>query len=185
MPNIAEKTFFSCSMPTFASLQVYRGVKRMVENYDPEDLEVVKRRWLGLLYFGKSYPKLLLKNVCSHVGFGLFAGEYIETGRLVGEYTGLVKKRSFLISVRKDYIGEYTIPGYPVKYIIDAEKYGSLMRYINHSEEANVYATTVILGGILRVFVVAKKPIAPGEQLLIDYGPHYWRWRASPLDLTR
>ncbi len=178
--TIAQKNFFYCSLPTFESRTVYEGVKKMVEAYPPSDEEVIRRRWLGTYYAMCKEPQIELRYISPSIGSGIFAKEYIAAEKLVGEYTGLIKKRTWLTSRRRDYVGEYTIPGNPVRYIIDAEKYGSLMRFINHSEEANVYAITVISKGILRIYIITKIGICPGDQLLMDYGPDYWRWRFKP-----
>lgn len=177
---LPQRDFFYCSLPAFESLAVYEGVKKMVQAYPSSDEEIIRRRWLGIYYQERAYPDLEQRFIDQTLGFGVFTKEALPAERLVGEYTGLVRKRKFFVSSRKDYVGEYTIPGYPVKYIIDAEKYGSLMRFVNHSEEANVYSITVIFEGILRVFFISKCPLKKGEQLLLDYGPDYWRWRLKP-----
>lgn len=178
--SIPKSDFFSCSHPTFASLKVYNGVKKVVSRYDRDSDEVKKRLWLGLIYPQKKFPDLTVHLVDHDVGLGLYAKSAIRAEAVVGEYTGLVKRYRWLATRRKNYIGEYTLPGYPVKYIIDAEKYGSQMRYVNHSSDPNLYAITVIVEGILRIFFIAKRPIVAGEQLLIDYGPSYWRYRRTP-----
>ena len=166
--------------PIFSSPKVYEKVRAMVENYPKNDEEVMRRHFLGHLYQSYLPPALLLKKVSPEIGMGLFADQVIKKEAVVGEYTGLVKKKPFITPRRKDYVGEYTIPGYPVKYVIDAETHGSLMRFINHSEEGNVSSITVIIDGLLRIFVIAEKTIEPGKQLLMDYGPAYWKGRKAP-----
>lgn len=152
----------------------------MVRAYPISDEEIIRRKWLGAYYQQRYYPSLKVSYISETVGWGLITEEDIGSENVIGEYTGLVKKRHFLAARRKDYVGEYTIPGYPVKFIIDAEEYGSLLRFVNHSDMPNVYAITTIYEDILRVYFVAKRPIAKGKQLLIDYGPTYWKWRSNP-----
>lgn len=154
----------------------------MVRSYPQDDEEVIRRRFLGYFYQNQPYPELLVKEAGA-LGLGLFAGEDIPEETLVGEYTGLVKKRTLFVSARRDYVGEYTIPGYPVRYIIDAEYYGSLLRYVNHADNPNVYSISVIIDDILRIFFVAKRPLQAGEQLFLDYGPHYWKWRKDKVKI--
>ncbi len=182
--TITQKKFFHCSLPIFSSIGVYEGVRKMVEAYPQTDEEVIRRRWLGTYYRGFKGSQAELRYISTAIGSGVFAKEFIAAEKLIGQYTGLVKKRRWLTSHRRDYVGEYNIPGNPVKYIIDAEKYGSLMRFINHSDEANVYALTVIFKTILQIYIIAKIDISPGEQLLMDYGPDYWQWRFRPAVLN-
>ena len=69
---------------------------------------------------------------------------------------------------------------------IDALKQGNFTRYINHSENPNVYAGCFSIGknnpfdltpSPMEIFYIAKRKIYPGEQLLISYEEEegsYW-----------
>ena len=46
---------------------------------------------------------------------------------------------------------------------------GGLARFINHSCEPNCFTRIVSVDGIKRIFILAKRDIAPGEELFYDY----------------
>ena len=64
------------------------------------------------------------------------------------------------------------------KLFISAAEFGNVLRCINHSAAAHNVCTVPVfcpLSGITQVAVVASADIAKGGQLLLDYGPAYWR----------
>ena len=54
--------------------------------------------------------------------------------------------------------------------VIDGNVGGNTSRWINHSCAPNCEADLVDVRGTLRVFILALRDIAPGEELLYDYG---------------
>ena len=54
--------------------------------------------------------------------------------------------------------------------VIDGNVGGNTSRWINHSCAPNCEAELVEVRGTLRVFILALRDIAPGEELLYDYG---------------
>ena len=49
-------------------------------------------------------------------------------------------------------------------------------RFVNHaSVKPNAEIVRVVHRGLLRVVIVAREAIAPGGQVLVDYGDAYWR----------
>ena len=61
--------------------------------------------------------------------------------------------------------------------LVSARAWGNAMRLVNHAPRARANAAFEYVhhGGLLRVVIVATRDVAPGEQILADYGPDYWR----------
>jgi SET domain-containing protein len=62
-------------------------------------------------------------------------------------------------------------------FLIDALIAGNHTRFINHSHDPNVEACSVFCDGLIQMILRTIRPVAPGEELLMDYGPLYWRRR--------
>ncbi len=101
----------------------------------------------------------------STAGIGLFAGEEIQKGVCVIEYTG----RILAGKEADEGGGKYLFEVSPRK-TIDGNVRTNPARYINHSCRPNCEA--VIHGG--RVFIFSRKRIAPGTELTYDYGKEYF-----------
>jgi len=121
-------------------------------------------------------------------GLGLHAAEELPPLHYVGEYTGLLKVDG--PSEDGDSSDGYRLcypatPGEHGGVCLTAMHRGSLMRFINHSSKKANGRWVHIDGadGIYHVVFVTCRLIEKGEQLLVDYGPQYWRNRAVPLDL--
>ena len=100
-------------------------------------------------------------------GLGTFATRPYRAGRRVIEYTG---ERIDEVEVERRYADEVDDPHTFLFQIgrrmsIDASVGGNAARYINHSCEPNCEARQVGQ----RVFIVALRPIARGEELTYDY----------------
>ena len=117
-------------------------------------------------------------------GTGLFATREIRKGQYFIEYTGErienqeFKKRVIEYSKGKDlnYIIEIKRDDHDKrpKIFIDAQRYGNDARFANHSCSPNsIYATIVDHEGLLRIFLMAKLDIHPGEEITINYGDEY------------
>jgi SET domain-containing protein len=103
--------------------------------------------------------------------------------QFIAEYTGLLRKRS-KADTKNAYCFEYVVAqGFDSGYTIDAQEQGSIARYINHSEKANLNSALATLEGLSHVILYAKEPIAKGTQLCYDYGPDYWSKRTAPVAL--
>ena len=107
-------------------------------------------------------------------GYGVFAVEPIATGALIVEYAGLVAPAT------DDGFDPYglsyaeTLAGEPLR--LSARKFGNAARFVNHaSVKPNAEIVRVVHRGLLRVVIVAREGIAPGGQVLVDYGDAYWR----------
>jgi SET domain-containing protein len=111
-------------------------------------------------------------------GMGLFAKGSIPKGTTIGEYTGKRRKTapndtdggySFGVNVYDE--GRFIRREY-----IDATNSKGPMRFVNgaktkaQQKKVNVYA----LQRGQRIYFRTHRPVAPSEELLIDYGESYW-----------
>ena len=107
-------------------------------------------------------------------GYGVFAVEPISIGALIVEYAGLVAPAT------NDGFDPYglsyaeTLAGEQLR--LSARRFGNAARFVNHaSVKPNAEIVRVVHRGLLRVVIVAREAIAPGGQVLVDYGDAYWR----------
>ena len=113
------------------------------------------------------------------VGFGAFAARAIKAGQLIGEYTGAWRDGVPYAEAKENgYLFEYPAAG---RYLVDASREGSAMRFVNHSDKnANARAVFAFRDGYYHILYVATRDIAVDEQVLIDYGGKYWEGRTKP-----
>ena len=124
--------------------------------------------------------KLMLKYINKTKGFGLFADEDIKKGEFVCEYVGCIirkeeaerkidlnhkkQKANYVLQVKECY-EKININTY-----IDAEEYGNVGRFINHSCNPNlVYEFIRVEHLIPRVGFFASRNIQKGEELCFLY----------------
>lgn len=119
-------------------------------------------------------------------GWGCFALESVKKGRCIGEYVGEIvlqdeaERRgrvydelnsSFLFNITQDKA-------------VDATRCGNLLKYCNHSKNANVIPYLMRVAGDIRIGMYAKRNIEVGEELVFDYGyadvaSHIAKWAGS------
>ena len=124
-----------------------------------------------------------IKKVNTLVGFGVYATRNIPELRLIGEYTGVVRKRKRRKDSSNDYVFGYVIGPHDTPWVIDARERGNFTRFINHSYQPNLTSRWIISKGVGHVIFFANRTIKKGEQLTYDYGPYYWRRRSLPQNL--
>lgn len=112
---------------------------------------------------GGTNGKFALKR--TPIGLGLFTSRRISKGDLVIEYTG-----KLLSNAEADYLNSRYLFQVNRRWTIDGSGRENLSRYINHSCRPNCIAYT----SRLKVFIYAKRNIAPGEELSYDYGKEYF-----------
>ena len=135
---------------------------------------------------------LLSQLVVKHAGvagLGVFASGSIESGLAVCEYTGMLR-----VDPPSDDFDAYafSLPIVDPLVVISARSIGGLARLINHSDEPNARLQTVYHGDAsqrdpsqLHVVCFTLKPIAAGEQILINYGKQYWKaYGRRPIDFS-
>jgi SET domain-containing protein len=101
-------------------------------------------------------------------GYGCFAVAAFKKGRKIAEYVGeKISRREIARRVKnKRRIYVSNINSY---WAIDGSRQGNGTQFINHSCEPNCYSK-VVRGHIL---FFALRDIAPGEEILLDYGASY------------
>jgi SET domain-containing protein len=134
------------------------------------------KRWLySSLIHAEYIANIYISKVNDEVGFGVFAGEELQPGQFLGEYTGLARKWC-----SADFVNRYVFC-YIENSVIDASKRGNICRFINHSEsKANARHMEIQSGGVKHIILLANTHIARDEQILFDYGPDYWETRGNP-----
>jgi uncharacterized protein len=110
----------------------------------------------------------------SRAGLGLFAAAPFAKGELVIEYTGEVISEAEANRRGGKYLFELND-----HWTIDGTKRDNLARYINHSCHPNCYPE--LNEDESKVFIFAKRKIAPGEELTYHYGTDYFTRVIKPL----
>ena len=109
----------------------------------------------------------------SSAGLGLFAGEPIKKGARIIEYIG--EKITADEANRRG--GKYLFE-INDRWTIDGTTRKNTARYINHACKGADNCEAEEDRG--RIFILAKKNIAPGEELVYDYGEEYFDEHIKP-----
>ncbi|KAM0688698.1 histone methyltransferase set1 [Conglomerata obtusa] len=105
---------------------------------------------------------------------GLFTLSKICRDEIIGEYVGEIiskgesdrREKNYTRSGKKDVY----MFGISENCIVDATRFGSKLRFVNHSCDPNCYAEIkVFRNGVKRVFIGAERNIEVEEELTIDY----------------
>lgn len=111
-------------------------------------------------------------------GYGLFAETPLDEGELIGHYTGVIRPVSRFHPELNGYCIHYPSRFWNAKYLVlDAEKEGNELRFVNHSDYPNLEVKCLLHKGMLVFCFFTKFPVVKGEQLTCYYGPDYWRSR--------
>ncbi|MDX8431726.1 MAG: SET domain-containing protein-lysine N-methyltransferase [Candidatus Algichlamydia australiensis] len=171
----------------FSSPRILRWVNSKCEKRLRSENYRAQNSWMHSLYLDdfkkKHLPKLFIKHVNQLVGYGLFAADDLAELSLIGEYTGIVRRRRRWSDRQNAYIFGYVVGPHDTPYVIDAKEKGNLTRFINHSETPNCISRWMIVDGVCHVIFFTNKLIKAGEQLTYNYGPHFWKNRMYPLEL--
>ncbi|KZP00603.1 SET domain-containing protein [Calocera viscosa TUFC12733] len=121
-----------------------------------------------------THPRVTVKP--GTYGWGLFADEPIRLGQYVGEYFGeymSVEREDLEDPVAKFIERSY---GYAATkgWSINSANIGNETRFMNHVTKPNVKARPVIVNGDVRIGFTALAPIRKGEEMFLDYGPHFF-----------
>ncbi len=117
----------------------------------------------------KEHPGLLVRRGLS--GLGIFADAPIKRGAFIIEYWGEVVSEEE--SNRRG--GKYLFTVENGK-VIDGKMRENKARYLNHSCRPNCEAEM----DDTRIYITAKRAIAPGEELTYHYGKEYWLDHCQP-----
>lgn len=187
---LEQQTYFNMHFLTHLKFQQHKDLMWVLHRSAKKlENESIKRKnlWIDSLYgnafLSKKYAPSYVKWIDPLIGYGLFAKEDIPQYSLIGEYTGIIRKRCRQLDKANDYIFGYVVAQSETPYIVDASKEGNYTRFINHSDEPNLHSTWLISKGICHIILVSKSYIPKDTQITYDYGPYYWRKRPSPLEL--
>ncbi|CAE7271879.1 ppiC [Symbiodinium sp. KB8] len=105
------------------------------------------------------------------IGLGLFTRRAVAKGTFLGEYVGVMTRRT----CEEDGVYGFSLPVVDPDLVVDAKKFGNLCRLINHSDDDwNAELMSVHHEGLLHVMCRATRDLMPEEQVFIHYGKRYW-----------
>lgn len=107
----------------------------------------------------------------SSAGIGLFTEDPIPKGACIIEYKGRVISKEEEYTSNSKYLFEVNS-----RMTIDGKPKWNTAGYINHSCRPN--AEPEIRNK--RIFIMAKRALKPGEEILYDYGKEYWNDHIKP-----
>jgi hypothetical protein len=133
-----------------------------------------------------NHQRYELRYINQTIGFGVYTKVFIREGEIVCGYYGIKELLSrgdkrYFFNTQKD----------SLNLGINSRQFGNIARFINHAPmtltkksskycflTANLIAKSHWLNGLEVIFFHAKRPIAVGEQLLIDYGEAFFTQKA-------
>ena len=138
--------------------------------------------WLGKLHGHQieegDIKDITIRWINENIGYGAFTERPFKKWEFIGEYTGLLRRRSLLFSDLNDYCFMYPREWVSYKlYAIDSADQGNFTRFINHSDFPNLESVAVFKDGLFHIIFRAIQDILPGSQLSYDYGDVYWNTR--------
>ena len=170
-----------CRRLCFSSSKIEQWVQLHSENVMTQGLLYPEQVCLGDNFSQEiadaSMADVYIAHIDDQIGYGLFAASQICQSSLIGEYTGLVRKKRLLFSV-SDHAFFYPFTShFWFKYLVDARDCGNELRFVNHSDQPNTEVITLFVAPYLRLVFFALRNIEAHEELTFDYGPCYWRQR--------
>jgi uncharacterized protein len=135
-------------------------------------------RYAHELLLGYEPPSEILW-INDEVGYGLYSSSELLPGAFIGEYTGLVCTNNPYYKM-SNYCFHYPIIESNQALSINAESYGNLTRFINHSFTPNLDILHAFHEGLYHVILVTNRSIKQGEHFTYNYGHSYWYLRGAP-----
>jgi len=117
--------------------------------------------------------------ISDSVGWGIFAAADIARGDFIQEYVGVLIDD---VDSKRDMSYAWNILKVPERNLlfIDPKHEGNEMRFGNHSDKPNIESVLAPgCDGRYHLCYVAKENIKEGQQLLVNYGPVYWKQGAK------
>ena len=176
--------FQHLSVPVFENTRHLDTVLKIVSEAKKRGKIPLEKIWMGI-YFDKEiqnqiYPSVQVQKINEEIGSGVFAKERIASCAFVGEYTGVIQKKTPQQLREKKYCLRYTVWGANINFAIDAEEKGNFTRFLNHSGTPNLGIQSVYWRGLPRMIFISLREIVKGEQLTFDYGPIFWKYTPEP-----
>lgn len=174
------------NQPIFESNDVLEEIFTFTDQAKAREEIPPDRIWMGVYYDQEIqhgiYPRMAVCWIDSEIGLGVFARERILPCTFVGEYTGVIQKRTKRIVAESDYCFRYTSWKMGRQsFVIDAKNMGNFTRFINHSDQPNTSLICTYWRGAPRLILVSLKEISEGSQLTLDYGKTFWKQQSSHL----
>lgn len=115
-----------------------------------------------------------------HSGLGLFTDTEIKKGEEIVEYKGVIRTWKECEVLNEEGKGGYFF-FINNRYCLDAYPTTTEMgRYANdargHSRKLGVRNNSEYVIKKKKVFIVATRNIKPGSEILVSYGPGYWKY---------
>jgi hypothetical protein len=112
---------------------------------------------------------------------GVMAAEEISAGEVLGQYLGEIEYLA-VSRARCPRNGGYRLllkqrpekHSYPIRVAINAERMGSMMRFVNHSCKPVAQFIEVANGRRTTVVVATPQDIRRGQEVTVDYGDDLW-----------
>lgn len=138
--------------------------------------------WLGTLHGTQiekaEIPDITIRWIGDHMGYGVFTNRPLKKWEYIGEYTGILRRRTLLFPNINDYCFMYPQEWISLKaFTIDGQKQGNYTRFINHGDHPNCESVAVYHDGIFHIIFRATQEIPAGSELTYDYGSVYWSRR--------
>ncbi len=172
---------------TFENWEVESWVRKKCLRADKRGKIGELARWLGT-YHAKELaqgdiPDVAIRWMHEKIGYGLFTTKPFKKWQYIGEYTGILRRRSFLFPDINDYCFMYPSQWIPTRsFTIDSKKHGNYTRFINHKDEPNCESVSVYHDGVFHILFRTIKDIPAGVELTYDYGGSYWERRKKLKD---
>ncbi|PLW17535.1 hypothetical protein PCANC_08002 [Puccinia coronata f. sp. avenae] len=110
-------------------------------------------------------------------GFGLFAGETVSSGDLLGEYTGVfLRSDEIEMQIATSVATSSYLFDLNKVDTIDSTKFGNRARFINEpaaGKQPNAHPSVWYVAGSQVIRIFARKTIRIGEEITINYGDKY------------
>ncbi|TYZ59355.1 hypothetical protein PybrP1_009145 [[Pythium] brassicae (nom. inval.)] len=134
----------------------------------------------------------LARDRCSKL-YGVIATADIHKGEILGEYLGELTTVNMSPQHRQRNAGNLLVLHHALgknsswRVAIDAHRYGSLLRFMNHSCEPAARFHEVASGRRHTAVAVASRAIKSGEEVTVSYGDDLWFvcWCRSPYPTLR
>ena len=107
----------------------------------------------------------------ARMGYGLWTNSEIPAWHYIGEYTGVLRRRTLLKVDVNDYCFQYPRSWLGLRaFTIDSALQGNHTRFINHSDSPNVESRAFFHEGLFHIALRSIRAIPRGSQLTYDYG---------------
>ena len=179
----------------FEDENLLQNAKKWSQNYAMYFLNTKEELW-EQAYFAEEIRSgyVIDISICwidDDIGYGIITNKDINKNAFIGEYTGVVRRKTQTYFTSNDYLWEIIPPPYYavlwlkdyLSCCVDAKPKGNYTRFINHSNDNNLETQYILCDDLLHVCFTSNKFIPAGSQLTYHYGPKYWKKRKKKQDL--